>query len=304
MVRALQQHGVEAGSARASARHAIRTALGLADVAAEEIRPQYMRGYGAMSDEALPELHGLATELQGMIRRLDALLVTADREAGESPRALSGAPKALARVAPAPEDSAPVEAELRRAASYFEDVRKVCEAQRDPPQLVLTEALDLAAERAGTALDHPHSMPGGVNAAVRTAITQVAADNADDVRRPLGVLVEQVRSSLAAAAQAAGLADAGPPDEWSRLMRAMPAFSMDAVELDVRMGFRKALGKGVAHARMRKAIADQIGPRVASALGAHALALHGWSMGVWSRVQDDFNARAEAIRSSLRESRG
>ena len=58
-------------------------------------------------------------------------------------------------------DPAPIEAELRRTAALFhEDVRKTGEAQRDPPQLVLTEALDLAAERAGTALDYPHSMPG------------------------------------------------------------------------------------------------------------------------------------------------
>jgi hypothetical protein len=267
MVRVLDHHGANPGNAPSSARHAIRTALGLADVAAEEVRPQYMRGYGAMSDEALP-------------------------------RASSSA--GLARVTGAAIDREAVDAQLRHAASLFEDVRKVCEAQRDPPQLVLTEALDMAAERAGTALDHPHSMPGGVNAAVRTAIMQTAADNADDVRRPLGLLIERVRTALAAATKAAGLADdAAATDEWTRLMRGMPPFEFEAIEVDPRIGLRKLLGKGVAHARLRRAIADQVGDRVAGALAAHGQALHQWSLSVWTRVHDDFQTRANAIRATL-----
>ena len=55
MVQAMQRHGIEPGSTPASSRHAIRTALGLVDIAIEEMRPQYMSGYGAMADEAVPE---------------------------------------------------------------------------------------------------------------------------------------------------------------------------------------------------------------------------------------------------------
>jgi GTP-binding protein EngB required for normal cell division len=210
-----------------------------------------------------------------------------------------------ARLGRRPATSAPpvdrnrIEGELRRAAGLFDDVRKVCEAQRDPPQLVLTEALDMAAERAGTALDYPHSMPGGVDAAVRAAIAQTAADNADDVRRPLGVLVEKVRAALSTASRGVGLPESNAADEWSRLMREMPPFVLGDIHVDVRVALRKMLGKGVAHSRMRSAIVSQAGERIEHALRAHALALHEWSLGVWSRVRDEFNAQADAVRAQM-----
>jgi len=176
MTAALHRHGIESAGSAASARHVIRSAIGLIDVAAEEMRPQYMRGYGAMAEEALPELQGLATELHTLIRRFDAAM--APRGAGER-GAADGSNVASTIADPAASridfDVAGVDAELRRAGGQFEDVRKICEAQRDPPQHVLTEAFDFAAERAITALDHPQSVAGGVKGAIRSAVEQAAA---------------------------------------------------------------------------------------------------------------------------------
>jgi hypothetical protein len=169
---------------------------------------------------------------------------------------------------------------------------------------VLTEALDLAAERAGTALDYPHSMPGGPATAVRAAFAQVASDNADDVRRPLGVLIEKVRATLTSASRAAGVPESTAAADWNRLMREMPPFVIDEVNVELRVALRNVLGKGVAHARLRSAIAAQTGDRIERALRAHSLALHEWSLRVWSRVRDEFHAQAGVIRAQFDRSDG
>jgi GTP-binding protein EngB required for normal cell division len=244
----------------------------------DEIEP-LMRNHRALLDASLQRKIGvLRLGVQGALR------ARIGHKTGEAPVAV---------------DPAPIESELRRTAALFEDVRKVCEAQRDPPQLVLTEALDLAAERAATALDYPHSVPGGPTTAVRAAFAQVASDNADDVRRPLGVLIEKVRTTLTNASRAVGVPESGGPAEWGRLMREMPPFVIDEVNVELRVALRNVLGKGVAHARLRSAIAAQAGDRVERALRAHSLALHEWSLRVWTRVHDEFHAQAGVIRAQF-----
>ena len=53
-----------------SALHAIRTNLDYADIAAEEMGPRYMKGYGDVSEAARPYLEQIVGELQALIRTL------------------------------------------------------------------------------------------------------------------------------------------------------------------------------------------------------------------------------------------
>ena len=53
---------------------AIHSRLYSIDIAAEELKPKYMRGFGEVSDTASTELNGIAGELQGLVTRLDGYL--------------------------------------------------------------------------------------------------------------------------------------------------------------------------------------------------------------------------------------
>jgi hypothetical protein len=44
------------------------------DMSAEEIRPKYMRGYGELTREAADELDAVATELQELLKQMQAVL--------------------------------------------------------------------------------------------------------------------------------------------------------------------------------------------------------------------------------------
>jgi len=50
--------------------HAIRVTLNFVEIAAEELKPKYMRGYGEVSDSIMPELNGIANEIQQIARQL------------------------------------------------------------------------------------------------------------------------------------------------------------------------------------------------------------------------------------------
>lgn len=84
LVAVLARHGLQPAGTPVGVAHAVRTTLGFVDIAIEELRPKYMRGYGAVPAELVPELEGLVEELQAVVHQLDATLaerVEADFEA-------------------------------------------------------------------------------------------------------------------------------------------------------------------------------------------------------------------------------
>jgi GTP-binding protein EngB required for normal cell division len=53
----------------------IHNRLSSIDIAAEELKPKYMRGYGNLSDSTATELNGIVGELQGLVKRLDRYIL-------------------------------------------------------------------------------------------------------------------------------------------------------------------------------------------------------------------------------------
>jgi hypothetical protein len=292
MLRVLEALGIATGRSLTSSRHAVRSGLGFIDIALEELKPHHMRGYGDMPPEVVPQLNGLVSELQGLVHRVEAALLQIGGPAEPAPA------DGVARRRPAGAlDWRPVEAELGRAAGLFDDVQAMCDSLKEAPDAVIHEALELAADKAAKALDFPESHPGGVDGAVHAAITTVAVDRAEDVRRPLANLVAAARAALQTAAHALGEPEAVFTAEWTILLREMPTFSLDAVHIELRLVMRKALGSGVAHARMRRTIEAQIGARVTKAVSTYRQGLASWSGRVLARVRRDFEAASKSYRA-------
>jgi GTP-binding protein EngB required for normal cell division len=74
IVRALSSEDLQPAPPRIRATHALRTHLSFIDVAIEELRPSYMRGYGDLSPEAGGRLDGLIAALQATVAKLDRYL--------------------------------------------------------------------------------------------------------------------------------------------------------------------------------------------------------------------------------------
>lgn len=70
----LDGKGIARSRPAVPASRAVRGSLIAIDIAAEELRPKYMRGYGEISGDMATEFEGIAGELHGLIRRLDRYL--------------------------------------------------------------------------------------------------------------------------------------------------------------------------------------------------------------------------------------
>ena len=57
------------------ARHSIHVALTFIEIAAEELYPKYMRGYGTVPESAAADLNGIAGELLGLATKLDRYVI-------------------------------------------------------------------------------------------------------------------------------------------------------------------------------------------------------------------------------------
>lgn len=73
LARALQGQSLPKESAIPASR-AVHVTLGAIDIAAEELKPRYMRGYGQVPEAAAAELNVIAGDLQTLVKQLDRCL--------------------------------------------------------------------------------------------------------------------------------------------------------------------------------------------------------------------------------------
>jgi len=80
LVRVLDGQGIERPPADIPVSRSLHSNLAFIDIAAEELKPEYMRGYGEVPPVAAVELNGIAAELQGLVRQLDRFVTRGSRE--------------------------------------------------------------------------------------------------------------------------------------------------------------------------------------------------------------------------------
>lgn len=75
LARVLDGQGIPRPDAWCPTSRAVYTSLTVIDIAAEELRPPYMRGYGDLSPQLATELEGISGELRGLVARVNQYLL-------------------------------------------------------------------------------------------------------------------------------------------------------------------------------------------------------------------------------------
>lgn len=70
MQRILELKGIDIRPVRPSKKHEMTTILSFLDISVEELRAKYMKGYGALTNEAAQELDDIADELQEVLKSM------------------------------------------------------------------------------------------------------------------------------------------------------------------------------------------------------------------------------------------
>src|SRR5215472_100041 len=76
LVRVLETVRVPLPGGRISAVHSVRTTLSCIDIAVEELRPRYMRGYGELPEAAQEALNGIVADLSDVVRQFNGYLLS------------------------------------------------------------------------------------------------------------------------------------------------------------------------------------------------------------------------------------
>ncbi len=74
LVRVLEGQRIAREKPSIPASRAVHVHLGAIDIAVEELKPEYMRGYGEVPEGVATELNGIVGELSGLVQRLDRYL--------------------------------------------------------------------------------------------------------------------------------------------------------------------------------------------------------------------------------------
>ncbi len=74
LIRVLDGQGIPREEPQIPASRAVHAMLGAIDIAVEELKPKYMRGYGEVPESVATELNGIVGELAGLVSRLDRYL--------------------------------------------------------------------------------------------------------------------------------------------------------------------------------------------------------------------------------------
>ncbi len=80
LIRVLDGQEIERPAPDIPVSRALHVNLTFVDIAAEELKPDYMRGYGEVPPAAAVELNGIAGELQSLVKQLDRYLTQGARE--------------------------------------------------------------------------------------------------------------------------------------------------------------------------------------------------------------------------------
>ena len=74
LIRILEGQGIQREKPSIPASRAVHVHLGAIDIAAEELKPNYMRGYGEVPESVATELNGIVGELSNLIHRFERYL--------------------------------------------------------------------------------------------------------------------------------------------------------------------------------------------------------------------------------------
>ena len=80
LIRVLDGQNIERPAADIPESRSLHTNLTFVEIAAEELKPEYMRGYGAVPSQSAVELNGIAGELKGLVKELDQFLMRGSEE--------------------------------------------------------------------------------------------------------------------------------------------------------------------------------------------------------------------------------
>ncbi len=190
------------------------------------------------------------------------------------------------------------ERQLRRATGRFEEANALCLKRVDDLGR-LGRAAIAAAASAVVESWFGKSQPEDTRHIVRRHLAAAAADGARDIFQALCELAQVLSQAIASAAIALETSTAAAQEDWVAIVKEMPRFDPPALEILLKPGPFKLLGRRLAKWRVQTKLLEQIGRPVDEAFQSYARMLEAWSRRVLAELRRQFDAHADGYRAQL-----
>lgn len=193
-----------------------------------------------------------------------------------------------------------IEAELRQAGGRLEEMKKLARGVANQLENSTTPILRFA----GATLVESWSKQGATGEAaamiVRNAVTFQVQEQTESLRRRMDAMAHKLHETLAAAGKALEVEDVPGTQEFSGVMREMPAFDLGQLDIQVRPPLLLSLlGGNISRSIVTKRLAEMIGSQVTKSLSAYHALLFDWSDRTLSQIQRRFDAYANSYRAQI-----
>jgi GTP-binding protein EngB required for normal cell division len=193
-----------------------------------------------------------------------------------------------------------LEAELRQASGRLEEMKKAARGVANELEFASTRILRFTAATVVESWSKQSAADQEVPAIVRNAIIGTVQEQTEALRRRMETMTRKLHETLRATAKVLEVEDVPAEQEFSGVVREMPAF--DLRQLNVRLRrpiLLNLLGGDVSRSVVRKRLAGMIGDQLAKALSAYHALLYDWSERTLGQIQRRFDAYANSYRAQV-----
>jgi hypothetical protein len=193
-----------------------------------------------------------------------------------------------------------VESELRQASGRLEEMKKIARAVANQLEYSTAKILRFA----GATLVESWSKQGASAEAapmiVRNAVTWTVQEQTESLRRRMDAMAHKLHETLAATAKVLEVEDVPGAQEFSGVVREMPAFDLGQLDIQIGPSFLLSLlGGNVSRSIVTKRLAGTIGEQVTKSLSAYHALLFDWSDRTLNQIQRRFDAYANSYRAQV-----
>lgn len=140
---------------------------------------------------------------------------------------------------------------------------------------------------------------------VSNAVTRTVQEQTEALRRRMDVLAHKLHETLQSAAKVLEISDVPAEEEFSSVLREMPAFDLGQLTFRLRRPVLLTfLGRRVSESFAAKRLTGLIGAQLARSLSAYRALLYDWSERTLGQVQRRFDAYANSYRAQVERSMG
>jgi GTP-binding protein EngB required for normal cell division len=193
-----------------------------------------------------------------------------------------------------------VEAELRQASGRLEEMKKIARRVADELEYSGSKVLRIAGASLveSWSLQGTHEKPS--SEIVSDAVTRTVQEQTDSLRRRMGALAHKLHETLQSAAKVLDAADVPSEEEFSSVLREMPAFDPGQLAFQVkRPVMLPLLGRSVTESAITRKLTRLVGTQIKSALATYRALLYDWSERTLGQVQRRFDAYANSYRAQV-----